>query len=80
MSVDAGRYLCEFIYYQSLRESQKSQIPVLFCHVPSENRPFKIPEMTEAIVQLACIMVDMKDKEGEEHVAVVVDLDEAIVV
>ena len=36
-SQDAGRYLCEFIYFTSLYHSQNFEkyVPVLFIHVPS---------------------------------------------
>ena len=63
MSNDAGRYLCEFIYFRSMEESVKSGIPVLFCHVPQDGMPFSIKEMTEAISRLVGIMVDIKESE-----------------
>ena len=34
VSENAGRYLCEFIYYKSLSIAAKKNIPVLFVHVP----------------------------------------------
>ena len=63
MSDDAGRYLCEFIYFKSMEESVKSGIPVLFCHVPQDGRPFSINEMTEVISRLVGIMVDITESE-----------------
>ena len=43
-----------------MEESTKSDIPVLFCHVPLEGRPFCISEMTQVILRLVSIMVSMK--------------------
>ena len=63
MSDDAGRYLCEFIYFKSMEESVKSGIPVLFCHVPQDGTPFFINEMTEVISRLVGIMVDIGESE-----------------
>lgn len=64
MSDDAGRYLCEFIYFKSMEMSVKSGIPVLFCHVPQDGRPFSIKEMTEVILRLVGIMVDTRESEA----------------
>lgn len=61
MSNDAGRYLCEFIYFRSMEESVKSGIPVLFCHVPFEGHPFSMKEMTEVILRLVGVMVDIRE-------------------
>ena len=63
MSDNAGRYLCEFIYFRSMEESVKSGISVLFCHVPQDGRPFHINEMTEVILRLVGIMVDTRESE-----------------
>jgi pyrrolidone-carboxylate peptidase len=59
-SIDAGRYLCEYIFYKSLDKSQESGIPVLFVHVPSAGCPYSVPEMTEIVISLAALMVDVK--------------------
>lgn len=64
VSEDAGRYLCEFIYFQSMEESVKSGIPVLFCHVPTEGYPFSVVEMTEVIKRLICLVVDTNEGSG----------------
>ena len=58
-------YLCEFIYFKSMEESVKSEIPVLFCHVPFDGEPFSIDEMTEVILRLVGLMVDIREKEKE---------------
>lgn len=38
ISDDAGRYLCDYIYYSSLAECRKQQRPgkVVFLHVPAD--------------------------------------------
>jgi hypothetical protein len=43
-----------------MEESIKSDIPVLFCHVPQEGKPFSISEMREIIVRLVGIMVNLQ--------------------
>ena len=69
-STNAGRYLCEFIYFASLAESKlsaknnkdigvtlKTQPKVLFVHVPPENDPLKSQDMADVlrrIVQRVC--------------------------
>jgi len=35
ISTDAGRYLCNYVYFASLHACQSTRIPVLFVHVPS---------------------------------------------
>ena len=34
LSDDPGRYICNYIYYSSLNDSYKKNIPTLFIHVP----------------------------------------------
>ncbi|OQV19072.1 putative Pyroglutamyl-peptidase 1, partial [Hypsibius exemplaris] len=46
MSEDAGRFLCEFIYYTSLRINEKA---TLFIHVPPLDKPFGAAEIADAI-------------------------------
>jgi len=55
-SFDAGRYLCDFIYYCSLAEAArtasntgKKPTPVLFMHCPSVGNPIQTEEVTDAI-------------------------------
>jgi pyrrolidone-carboxylate peptidase len=67
VSNDAGRYLCEFIYFRSMEESVKSGIPVLFCHVPFEGQPFSMKEMTEVILRLVGVMVDMTEMDATRN-------------
>ncbi|KAH7341134.1 peptidase C15, pyroglutamyl peptidase I-like protein [Rhizoctonia solani] len=50
-SNDAGRYLCDFIYFCSLACARKEGdgVKVLFTHVPPLGQPYDIPDMTKAI-------------------------------
>lgn len=55
-SLDAGHYLCDFIYYCSLAESKrasgkadKSTTKVIFLHCPPVDQPLSTEEVTEAI-------------------------------
>lgn len=46
VSKDAGRYLCEYIYYKSLNiDSSKT----LFVHVPSLNEPYTAEQLSESL-------------------------------
>ncbi|ESK90670.1 peptidaseC15,pyroglutamyl peptidaseI-likeprotein [Moniliophthora roreri MCA 2997] len=59
-SLDAGHYLCDFIYYCSLAEAQRNGKPyekdqttkVLFLHCPPVNQPCSTEETTEAIKRI----------------------------
>ena len=67
-SEDAGHYLCDYIYYNSLawfgRRSGKldggkaSDRPVLFLHVPAESDPETIEKGTQVTLALIEAMVD----------------------
>ena len=59
MSDDAGRYLCEYIYFRSMEESVKTGIPVLFVHVPQEGQPFSISGMRDVVLSLVGLMADV---------------------
>ncbi|KAF8444519.1 hypothetical protein L210DRAFT_3443730, partial [Boletus edulis BED1] len=55
-SLDAGHYLCDFIYYCSLAESRRSvaktdkpTTKVLFIHCPPVDQPLTTEEVTEAV-------------------------------
>lgn len=55
-SFDAGRYLCDFIFYCSLAEAErtakstgKNLTPVLFMHCPAVNTPLPTEQVTDAI-------------------------------
>lgn len=66
MSDDAGRYLCEYIYFRSMKQSTESGVPVLFCHVPSDGKPYSIHEMTAIILCLVSLLVDMSHTRSQE--------------
>ncbi|KAL0580324.1 hypothetical protein V5O48_001661 [Marasmius crinis-equi] len=59
-SMDAGHYLCDFIYYCSLAESKRNGKPyekdrntqVLFVHVPPVGQPLTTEDCTEAIKRI----------------------------
>ena len=46
ISEDAGRYLCDFIYYKSLH---MNKCPVVFVHVPPLNEPYSGEELGHAL-------------------------------
>ncbi len=46
VSGDAGRYLCDFIYYQSLHQEQA---PVIFVHVPELDKPYSVDQLALAL-------------------------------
>ncbi len=61
-SMDAGHYLCDFIFYCSLAEAKRAAgkhekdkeappktTPVLFMHCPPVDQPLSTPEVSEAI-------------------------------
>ena len=68
MSDDAGRYLCEYIYFRSMEESVSSGIPVLFVHVPQEGRPFSIAGMRDVVLGLAGLMAEVKESDLRDRV------------
>ncbi|KAF9461330.1 hypothetical protein BDZ94DRAFT_1283562 [Collybia nuda] len=59
-SMDAGHYLCDFIYYCSLAEARRTAKPyekrrntqVLFLHCPPVNQPLSTAEVTDAIKRI----------------------------
>ena len=46
MSTDAGRYLCDYIYYTSL---YLDKAPTVFVHVPSLNSPYTVEQLAKAL-------------------------------
>ena len=46
LSNDAGRYLCDFIYYKSLH---MNRAPVLFVHVPELDSPYTVHQLACAL-------------------------------
>lgn len=58
VSNDAGRYLCEFIYYQSLFIDRKR---VVFIHVPDFNDNFTLEAMTNTIQMIISELLGLVD-------------------
>ena len=54
ISEDAGRYLCDFIYYKSL---SMEFCPVLFVHVPSLDNPYSSKELGQALKDLVEVLL-----------------------
>jgi pyroglutamyl-peptidase len=63
ISDDAGRYLCDFIYYSSLAVCYKQQRPrkVLFLHVPSDASEAAVARGRELAVNLVRAVVESED-------------------
>lgn len=58
ISEDAGRYLCDFIYYKSLH---LSRCPVIFVHVPPLDQPYSAEELGRALRDIVeALLVEMK--------------------
>jgi len=53
-SNDPGRYLCDFIYYCSLSESQRARhgTPVLFVHCPPIGQQLSTEEVAEGLKRI----------------------------
>ena len=54
-SEDAGRYLCDFIYYTSLHQGGA---PVLFVHVPPLNEPYSLKQLAAACKRIVEILIE----------------------
>lgn len=76
-SMDAGHYLCDFIYYCSLAEAKRSAKPyekrrntqVLFMHCPPVNQPVSTEEVTQVIKQIimwVCREIEIQDENDAE--------------
>lgn len=55
VSEDAGRYLCDFIYYKSLH---LCKCPVVFVHVPPLDKPYSRELLGQGLKDLLEILVD----------------------
>lgn len=53
MSTDAGRFLCNYVFFHSLHAAKPFDIPVLFVHVP----PFKDMDHAAQVVGLLCLFM-----------------------
>lgn len=49
MSTDAGRYLCDFIYYTSL---YLDKAPTVFVHVPAIDSPYSVEQLARALKEI----------------------------
>ena len=60
ISEDAGRYMCEFIYYSSLAHRLKQQKPrkVVFLHVPSDASAKSVAQGRELMINLIRAIVE----------------------
>jgi len=54
ISEDAGRYLCDFIYYNSLH---LGRCPVVFVHVPPLNDPYSSDQLGQTLLHLVDVLV-----------------------
>jgi pyroglutamyl-peptidase len=75
ISEDAGRYLCDFIYYSSLAELTKrgEEKRVLFLHVPVDSDGAAIERGVDVTVELIRSMVQssrMKKTVGSKEITV----------
>ena len=55
VSSDAGRYLCDFLYYTSLHQKQA---PAFFVHVPELNKPYSAQQLAIAIKNIVEALLD----------------------
>ncbi|CAJ1405105.1 unnamed protein product [Effrenium voratum] len=53
ISTDAGRYVCNYIYFQSLHYASPADIPVLFVHVP----PFQHMGHATQVAAVLCLLL-----------------------
>uniref|UniRef100_A0A8C5LTC2 Pyroglutamyl-peptidase I n=1 Tax=Leptobrachium leishanense TaxID=445787 RepID=A0A8C5LTC2_9ANUR len=56
VSADAGRYLCDFIYYTSLYQSNGKS---LFVHVPPVGRPYTATQLGQALQAILKVILSM---------------------
>lgn len=55
ISSDAGRYLCDFIYYTSL---YVNSAPVLFIHVPELGKPYTVQQLARALKNIIEVLIE----------------------
>ena len=55
LSSDAGRYLCDFIYYTSLHTGCT---PVLFVHVTEMEKPYTVHQLATALKNVIEVLLD----------------------
>ncbi|XP_030766289.1 pyroglutamyl-peptidase 1 [Sitophilus oryzae] len=64
ISRDAGRYLCEFIYYTSLNIDKKR---TLFIHVPPVDKPYTKTELAHALEEIIKCGLELVFKNEENN-------------
>ena len=71
ISRDAGRYMCEFIYFSSLSHLYKGQKPrkVMFLHVPSDASQRTVAQGRELVINLVRSVVEseFERRNKEKH-------------
>ena len=67
ISEDAGRYLCDFIYYKSLH---MSKCPVLFVHVPPLNKPYSGEQLGKALKDLLEVLLSQMSRKVKKSTVV----------
>ena len=72
ISEDAGRYLCDYIYFSSLAHLEKAgeEKRVLFLHVPSDSSERSIEIGRELVLQLVRSVVESEMVRREKKAAV----------
>lgn len=53
ISTDAGRYICNYIFYSSLHAAEGTGVPVLFVHVPQ----FEVMDQAAQFTALLCLLL-----------------------
>ena len=61
VSSDAGRYLCDFIYYTSL---SINSAPVLFIHIPELDKPYTSHQLASALKTIIETLLQEMPEEG----------------
>ncbi|KAL1513782.1 hypothetical protein ABEB36_003146 [Hypothenemus hampei] len=67
ISNDPGRYLCEFIYYNSLSQDRKR---TLFVHVPPLNQPFSKSELVQALQEIIKCALELLESEEKSKYSI----------
>lgn len=67
MSIDAGRYICEYIFRTSLRCAADPARRVLFLHVPPEGMPYSIETGRKLLEELVIAFVTEGERLRKER-------------
>lgn len=63
ISTDAGRYICNYVFYSSLNAAKKLDIPVLFVHMP----PFEAMGEGAQVSAVLCLLLAIARQLRGEH-------------